>query len=118
LKKTSINCEHRDTRTRAAGLLQLGRKVKPKVIAEQLGVNGQSICNWANAWCDSGVCALLGDNSRRRPRALSDTKADRIARSRSIAKILSGDGIGLGAVDMAVFPIWYRLERRSVCLSD
>jgi hypothetical protein len=35
LQQLSIIHRHRDARTRAAGLLQLGRKVKPKVIAEQ-----------------------------------------------------------------------------------
>jgi len=33
LQQLSINHRHRDTRTRAAGLLLLGRKIKPKVIA-------------------------------------------------------------------------------------
>ncbi len=36
LQQLSINHRHRDARTRAAGLLQLGRKVKPQVIAEQI----------------------------------------------------------------------------------
>ena len=45
LQLLSINHRHRDTRTRAAGLLMLWRRVKPKVIAGQLGVSGQSIYN-------------------------------------------------------------------------
>lgn len=53
----SINHRHRGARTRAAGLLQLVRKVKLKVIAEQLGVSDQSVYNWAHAWRDRGVCA-------------------------------------------------------------
>jgi hypothetical protein len=47
LQQLSINHRHRDTRTRAAGLLLLGRKIKPKVIAGQLGVGDQSVYNWA-----------------------------------------------------------------------
>jgi hypothetical protein len=47
LQQLSINHRHRDTRTRAAGLLLLGRKIKPKVIAGQLGVSDQSVYNWA-----------------------------------------------------------------------
>jgi transposase len=62
----------RDARTRAAGLLQLGRKVKPKAIAEQLGVSDQSIYNWARARRDGGVCALVGGHNGGRPRALSE----------------------------------------------
>jgi hypothetical protein len=46
LQQLSINHRHRDTRTRAAGLLLLDRKVMPKVIAEQLGVSDQSVYNW------------------------------------------------------------------------
>ncbi|HXI90547.1 MAG TPA: helix-turn-helix domain-containing protein [Blastocatellia bacterium] len=56
LQQLSINHKHRDIRTRAAGLLMLGRKIKPKAIAEQLGVSGQSVYNWSHAWRDSG-CA-------------------------------------------------------------
>jgi transposase len=73
LQQLSINHKYRETRTRAAGLLQLGRRVKPKVIAEQLGVSGQSVYNWAHAWRDSGVCGLLGSGRNGgRPRALSE----------------------------------------------
>ncbi|WP_429260201.1 hypothetical protein [Paraburkholderia sp. GAS334] len=43
MRQLPINHRHRDARTRAAGLLQLGRKIKPKVIAEQLGVSDQSV---------------------------------------------------------------------------
>ncbi|MPW15999.1 helix-turn-helix domain-containing protein, partial [Paraburkholderia sp. CNPSo 3157] len=60
LQQLSINHKHRDIRTRAAGLLMLGRKIKPKAIAEQLGVSGQSVYNWSHAWRDSGVCGLTG----------------------------------------------------------
>jgi len=45
LQQLSINLGHRDARTRAAGLLQLGRQVKPKAIAEQLGVSDPSVYN-------------------------------------------------------------------------
>jgi transposase len=72
LQQLSINHRHRDARTRAAGLLQLGRKVKPKTIAEQLGVSDQSIYNWARARRDGGVCALMGGHNGGRPRALSE----------------------------------------------
>ena len=72
LQQLSINHKHRDTRTRAAGLLMLGRRIKPKVIAEQLSVSGQSVYNWSHAWRDSGVCGLMGGHNGGRPRALSD----------------------------------------------
>jgi transposase len=52
--------------------LQLGRKVKPKVIAEQLGVSEQLVYNWARAWRDGGVCALMGGHNGGPPRALSE----------------------------------------------
>ena len=72
LQQLSINHRHRDTRTRAAGLLLLGRKIKPKVIAGQLGVSDQSVYNWAHAWRDDGICALMGGHNGGRPRALSE----------------------------------------------
>jgi len=72
LQQLSINHRHRDIRTRAAGLLMLGRKIKPKVIAGQLGVSGQSVYNWSHAWRDSGVCGLTGGHCGGRPLALSD----------------------------------------------
>jgi len=72
LQQLSIDHRHRDARTRAAGLLQLGRKVKPKVIAEQLGVSDQSLYNWSRAWREGGVCALMGGHNGGRPRALSE----------------------------------------------
>jgi hypothetical protein len=47
LQQMSINHRHRDTRTRAAGLLMLGRGLKARAIAAQLGVSGQSVYNWS-----------------------------------------------------------------------
>ncbi|WP_239499090.1 MULTISPECIES: helix-turn-helix domain-containing protein [Paraburkholderia] len=72
LQQLSINHIHRDTRTRAAGLLLLGRGIKPKVIAGQLGVSGQSVYNWSHAWRDSGVCGLIGGHNGGRRPALSE----------------------------------------------
>lgn len=72
LQQLSINHRHRDTRTRVAGLLMPGRGIKPKVIAEQLGVSGPSVHNWSHAWRDSGVCGLMGGHNGGRPPALSD----------------------------------------------
>jgi transposase len=72
LQQLSINHKHRDTRTRAAGLLMLGRRIKPKVIALQLGVSGQTVYNWSHTWRDSGVCGLMGGHNGGRPPALSD----------------------------------------------
>lgn len=45
LQQLWINHRHWDARTRAAGLLLLGRKVKPKTIAGQLDVSDQSVYN-------------------------------------------------------------------------
>jgi transposase len=87
LQQLSINHKHRDTRTRAAGLLMLGRRIKPKVIAEQLGVSGQSVYNWSHAWRDSGVFGLMGGHNGGRPPALSDamiTLALEVARTESL----------------------------------
>jgi transposase len=72
LQQLSINHKHRNTRTRAAGLLMLGRRISPKVIAEQLGVTGQSVYNWSHIWRDSGVCGLMGGHNGGRPFALSE----------------------------------------------
>jgi hypothetical protein len=50
----------------------LGRRIKPKAIAEQLGVSVQRVYNWSHAWRDSGVCGLMGGHNGGRPPALSD----------------------------------------------
>ena len=47
LQQLSVNHKHRDARTRAAGVLLLGRGVKLTEIASKLGVSGQSVYNWA-----------------------------------------------------------------------
>src|ERR1700739_456336 len=72
LQQLSINHRHRDTRTRAGGLLMLGRRIKPKVIAEQLGVSGQTVYNWFHAWRDSGVFGLMGGHNGGRAPGLCD----------------------------------------------
>ncbi|MBC8726728.1 helix-turn-helix domain-containing protein [Paraburkholderia sp. 31.1] len=87
LQQLSINHRHRDTRTRAAGLLMLGRRIKPRIIAEQLGVSGQSVYNWSHAWRESGVCGLMSHHNGGRPPALSDamiTTALEVARTESL----------------------------------
>ncbi|WP_259460719.1 helix-turn-helix domain-containing protein [Paraburkholderia sp. BL23I1N1] len=60
LQQLSINHRYRDTRTRAAGLLKLGRGIRPQAIAEQFGVSAQSVYNWFHAWRESGICGLMG----------------------------------------------------------
>lgn len=72
LQQLSVNHEHRDMRTRAAGVLMLAQKVKPLDVASRLCVSGQSVYNWARAWRDQGVCGLLIGHKGGRPRALSD----------------------------------------------
>ncbi|HTR11284.1 MAG TPA: helix-turn-helix domain-containing protein [Paraburkholderia sp.] len=68
LQQMSINHRHQDTRTRAAGMLMLGRRIKPRAIAAQLGVSTQSVYNWSHAWRERGVCGLMGShNGGRRP---------------------------------------------------
>jgi hypothetical protein len=47
LQQLSLNHKHRDMRTRATGVMLLGRKVKLTEIASKLGVSGQSVYNWA-----------------------------------------------------------------------
>jgi transposase len=72
LHQMSLNHEHRDMRIRAAGVMMLGRKIKLTEVASQLGVSGQSVCNWAHAWRESGICGLLGGHKGGRPQALSE----------------------------------------------
>ncbi|EUC19547.1 helix-turn-helix domain-containing protein [Paraburkholderia hospita] len=50
----------------------LGRRIKPKVIAVQLGVSVHSVYKWSHAWRDSGVCGLMGGHNGGRPPALSE----------------------------------------------
>jgi transposase len=74
LQQLSVNHHHRDMRIRAAGLLMLGRKLKPTEIAAQLGVSGQSVYNWAHTWREEGIGGLLLRVGHKggRPRALSE----------------------------------------------
>ncbi|MBB5411229.1 hypothetical protein HDG34_005189 [Paraburkholderia sp. HC6.4b] len=62
LQQLSINHMHRDTRMRAAALSPLGHRIKRKLTAEQLGVSGQSICDWlthgATAACPARWAAI------------------------------------------------------------
>src|ERR1700730_11651765 len=72
LQQLSLNHKHRDMRTRATGVMMLGRKVKLTEMASKLGVSGQSVYNWAHAWHDQGVCGVLVGHKGGRPRALSN----------------------------------------------
>jgi transposase len=87
LQQLSVNHRHRDARTRAAGVLLLGRRVKLTEIASKLGVSGQSVYNWAHAWREHGVCGLLTGHKGGRPRALSEgmlATATEVARTESM----------------------------------
>ncbi|WP_407675321.1 helix-turn-helix domain-containing protein [Paraburkholderia sprentiae] len=71
LQQLSVNHKRCDVRTRAAGVLLLGRRVKLTGIASKLGVGGQSVYNWAHAWREHGVCGLLiGHKGGPSPRAV------------------------------------------------
>ena len=86
-QQLSVNRKHRDARTRAAGGRLLGRRVKLIEIASKLGVGGQSVYNWAHAWCEHGVCSLLTGHEGGRPRALSEgmlATATQVARTESM----------------------------------
>jgi transposase len=83
LQQMSINHKHRDTRTRAAGLLLLGRGFKPKAIALQLDVSWQSVYNWLHAWRAGGIRGLMGGHNGGRRPALSD---DMVATALNIAR--------------------------------
>ncbi len=74
LQLMSINHPLRDTRIRAAGLLMLGRGLKPRVIAAQLGVSGQSVYNWSHAWRERGVCGLMAAHNGGRHALLSEAQ--------------------------------------------
>jgi transposase len=87
LQQLCVNHKHRDARTRAAGVLLLGRRVKLTEIASKLGVSGQSVYNWAHAWREQGVCGLLTGHKGGRPRALSEAMlatATQVARTESM----------------------------------
>ena len=87
LQQLSVNHKHRDARTRAAGVLLLGRRVKLTEIASKLSVSSQSVYNWAHAWREQGVCGLLTGHKGRRPRALSEgmlATATEVARTESM----------------------------------
>ncbi|CAB3774256.1 hypothetical protein LMG29542_07672 [Paraburkholderia humisilvae] len=88
LQQMSINHRHRDTRARAAGLLMLGRGLKPRAIAAQLGVSGQSVYNWSHAWRARGICGLMGAHNGGRHALLTEaqiTVALEIARAEPLS---------------------------------
>ncbi|OXJ21078.1 transposase [Burkholderia sp. HI2714] len=72
LQQLSINHWHQDIRTRGAGVLMLGQRLKVPVIAKRLGVSEQAVYNWSHAWRDCGVAGLLGGHKGGRPRAMND----------------------------------------------
>lgn len=74
LQQMSINHSQRDTRTRAAGLLLLGRGIKPRAVAAQLGVSGQSVYNWSHAWRERGICGLVAAHNGGRNSLLSEAQ--------------------------------------------
>ena len=74
LQQMSINHLHRDTRTRAAGLLMLGRGLKARAIAAQLGVSGQTIYNWSHVWRERGICSLMGAHNGGRHSLLTEAQ--------------------------------------------
>ncbi|RKE37471.1 transposase [Paraburkholderia sp. BL23I1N1] len=74
LQQLSINHRYRDTRTRAAGLLKLGRGIRPQAIAEQFGVSARSVYNWFHAWRGSGICGLMGGHCGGRRPLLSEAQ--------------------------------------------
>jgi transposase len=87
LQQMSINHRHRDTRTRAAGLLMLGRGLKARAIAAQLGVSGQSVYNWSHAWRERGICGLMGAHNGGRHALLTEAQiavALKIARAEAL----------------------------------
>jgi transposase len=96
LQQMSINHRHRDTRTRAAGLLMLGRGLKAHAIAAQLGVSGQSVYNWSHAWRERGICGLMGAHNGGRHALLTEAQ---IAAALEIAR---AEALTLGGIAQRV----------------
>jgi len=87
LQQMSVNHRHRDIRTRAAGLLQLGNGLSAPKAAAGLDVSAQSIYNWTRLWKEQGLCGLLSGHGGGRPRALSEAMlatAMEVARTQSM----------------------------------
>lgn len=87
LQQLALNHRHRDIRTRATGILLLGRQLKPQPIADELGVSHQSVYTWAKAWRESGLCGLLVGHAGGRPLAMSaemTATAVEVARTESL----------------------------------
>lgn len=84
-QQISVNRQHRDIRTRAAGRLLLGNGLSaPKAVA-RLDVSAQSIYNWSRLRAEQDSCRLLGG----RPRALSEAvlaTAMKVARAESMTR--------------------------------
>ncbi len=71
LQQMSVNHQHRDIRTRAAGLL-LGNGLSAPKAAAALDVSAQSIYNWSRLRNERGLCRLLSGHGGGRPRALPE----------------------------------------------
>ncbi|NPT41514.1 helix-turn-helix domain-containing protein [Paraburkholderia sp. 1N] len=87
LQQMSVNHQHRDIRTRAAGLLLLGDGLSAPKAAARLNVSAQSIYNWSRLWAEQGLCGLLSGHGGGRPRALSEAMlatAMEVARTESM----------------------------------
>jgi len=87
LQQLSRKHSYQDFRTRGLGLLFLGDARRICDIAEELKVSAKSVCNWAHAWQDKGLCGLPLGHKGGRPRALSEamiTTAVEAARSESM----------------------------------
>jgi transposase len=83
----SVNHQHRDIRTRAAGVLLLSTGLSAPKAAAALDVSAQSIYNWSRLWVEQGLCGLLSGHGGGRPRALSEamlTTAIEVARTESM----------------------------------
>jgi transposase len=54
--------------------LMLGRGLKARAIAAQLGVSGQSVYNWSHAWRERGICGLMGAHNGGRHALLTEAQ--------------------------------------------
>jgi transposase len=87
LQQMSVNHQHRDIRTRAAGLLLLDNGLSAPKAGARLDVSAQSIYNWSRLWTKQRLCGLLSGHGGGRPRALTEAMlatAMEVARTESL----------------------------------
>lgn len=98
LTLTEVGRRHRfgDFRFRARGVIALNARIKPRLIAQVLGVSEKSVYNWAKWWREEGFDGLFDGHKGGRPAILT---AELVA---SAIDIASAESLTLASIKRRV----------------